>query len=169
MKKILLILSAVLFSLSVSAQVFTNKRVLDKFDDVTYRGDIKTLIVKTDSTFVIEEKGKKPSVYMIENYIDELAKGDKDNIVNILDNLYGYEESWYVIREEDYSDYQDMYYSCSEEEDINKRREMLMDMINKYCYIVVHRVITTQITHEYVSELYWIQKGDNNGRTIYSR
>lgn len=156
-------------ALSANAQIFTHKRVLDKFDDVISDRDQKTLIEKTDSTFIIEEKGKKPSVYMIENYIDELAKGDKDNIVNILDNLYGYEESWYVIREEDYSDYQDMYYSCSEEEDINKRREMLMDMINKYCYIVVHRVITTQITHEYVSELYWIQKGDNNGRTIYSR
>ena len=78
-------------ALSSTAQICTHMRVLDKFDAVITDRDQKTIIEKTDSTFIIEEKGKDPVMYVIENLVLQNSMGDKDNIVNLVENVYGYQ------------------------------------------------------------------------------
>ena len=69
-------------ALGVNAQIYTHKRVVDKFDDTLLDKNIKTLVEKIDSTFIIEEKGSAPVVYTIIHFVPFNSKGDKDNIVN---------------------------------------------------------------------------------------
>ena len=156
-------------ALSANAQIFTHKRVLDKFDDVISDRDQMTLIQKTDSTFIVEEKGKNPVTYVIESFAQYNSMGDKDNIVNLVDDVYGYQECWCVILSSDYEAYQKEYWSCTLETDDDKRMKNIGKMIDKYCYFITRRVVTTKYTHDYLSEHIWVQKGDNNERTVYSK
>lgn len=156
-------------TLSANAQIFTHKRVLDKFDDVITDRDQKTIIEQTDSTFIIEEKGKDPVMYVIENLVQQNSMGDKDNIVNLVENVYGYQECWCVILASDALNYQNDYLNCILEKDETKRMKDIEKMVDKYCYYITRRVVTTQYTHDYIAEHVWVQKGDKNGRTIYSK
>ena len=167
MKKFLILITLV--SVVANAQIFTHKEILDKFDDVVSQRDIKTIIEKNDTAFVFEEKGKKPTVYLIKNYAEFNSMGSKDNIVNLVGNVYGYQECWFVILEKDKPQYEQAYMSAIMENDKNKRMSIIEKMINDYGYYIVHRVVTTQYTHQFLSEYYWVQKGENNERTIYSR
>ena len=54
MKKIIILLICVLISQVSFAQIFTKIKYFDKFDDSLKEETIKTLITKTDSTFIIE-------------------------------------------------------------------------------------------------------------------
>lgn len=154
--------------IGINAQVFNHKIIMDKFDDVTVDKYQKTLIQQTDSTFIIEEKGDTPITYFIANYAEYNSAGRQDSIVNLVGNIYGYQECWSVILETDLAQYKETYINCILESDENKRNEMITKMINDYSYYITHRVVTTQYTHDFVSEYYWVQKGDTNGRTIYS-
>lgn len=118
---------------------------------------------------MIEEKGSKPETYIIVNYADYNSLGSKDNIVNLVDNVYGYQECWCVIRDKDFDKYMEAHLACFNEPDEEKRMDMITKMVNDFSYYITHRVVTTQFSHDYVSEYIWIQKGDNNGRTIYSK
>lgn len=168
MKRIIL-LFLMGIALCANAQIFTHKRVLDKFDDVITDIDQKTLIEKTDSTFIVEEKGKEPVTFVIESFAQYNSMGDKDNIVNLVDNVYGYQECWCVILASEYEEYFKVYLSCIAEADETKRMKDIEKMVDKYCYYITRRVVTTQYTHQYLSEHVWVQKGDKNGRTIYSK
>lgn len=54
-----------------SAQgIYTSVHKYDKFDDVVWEKEIKTLVTKTDSTIIIETKGTKP----VEYYILEVSR-----------------------------------------------------------------------------------------------
>ena len=170
MKKILLLLlSIVPFAANAQSFILTQKTVLDKFDDVLLERDQKTIVSKTDSTFVIEEKGRKPVTYRILNYVDFNSKGDKDNIVNLVDNVYGYQECWAVILESDAQGYFTEYTSLILETDKEKLQKGIEKLIEKFCYYITRRVVTTQYTNHILGQYIWIQKGENNGRTIYSK
>lgn len=95
MKKLLFTFSLAVLGLSCYAQIYTRIKYYDKFDDEVKSEQRKTLITKTDSTFVIEEKGKQPVAYYI---IEGTTRGSKDEIVNLINNIYGYQESWCVVR-----------------------------------------------------------------------
>ena len=105
MKKIILSTIYALISLSCNAQIYTSVKYLDKFDDAIKVEQRKSLISKTDSTFVIEEKGKKPVVYYIINSISSGTRGSKDDVVNLVGNVYGYEETWCVVRSDMYDNF----------------------------------------------------------------
>lgn len=92
MKKLLLISVLMILSVLSNAQIFTDKIVYDKFDDVISHRDVKTIITKTDTTITFEEKGGVPTKYKI--VCQEYAEGNEDNIVNLCGNLYGYETCW---------------------------------------------------------------------------
>ena len=170
MKKILLLLLLIVpFVAHAQSYILTKKTVLDKFDDVLLERDQKTIVSKTDSTFVIEEKGRKPVTYRILNYADFNSMGDKDNIVNLVDNVYGYQECWAVILESDVIEYDTEYASLIFEPDKEKRNKGIEKLIERFCYYITRRVVTTQSVHYILGQHIWIQKGDNNGRTIYSR
>ena len=170
MKKILLLLLLIVpFVANAQSYILTKKIVMDKFNDILLDRDQKSIVTKTDSTFVIEEKGRKPVTYRILNYVDFNSKGDKDNIVNLVDNVYGYQECWAVILESDVPGYNTEYASLIFEPDKEKRQKGIEKLIERFCYYITRRVVTTQSVHYILGQHIWIQKGDNNGRTIYSR
>lgn len=167
MKKIALLILSV-WCLSINAQIYNHKEVLDKFDDVIVDKSIKTLVQKTDSSFIIEEKGSKPIEYIILNFAEYNSMGDKDNIVNLVGNVYGYQECWSVVLQKDAANYYSGLADIINTHDDAKRESMIENLVRKYCYYIVHRVITTQYSHDFITELFWVQFGDHNGRTIYS-
>ena len=122
MKKFLILILTTLVFAVADAQIFTQKEIRDKFDDVVSKREIKTLITKNDTAIIIEEKGKEAVTFKILNEIG--FNGNKDNIVQLVGNVYGYEKSWGVILEKDFKDYQSAF---SNEEDVSK-------LIEKYCY-----------------------------------
>ncbi len=158
-----------LVSVVTNAQIFTHKMILDKFDDVVSQCAIKTIIEKNDTSFIIEEKGKKPTVYIIQNYADYQSMGSKDNIVNLVGNVYGYQECWFVISEKDMIHYGQAYKSAAMEKDMDKRWSIIEKMTKDYGYYIVHRVVTTQYTPHILNEYCWVEKVVNNERTLYSK
>ena len=170
MKKFLILILTTLVFAVADAQIFTQKQIRDKFDDVVSKREIKTLITKNDTAFIIEEKGKKPVTFKILNELE--FKGSKDNIVQLVGNVYGYEEYWCVILEKDVKDYFLDMSALSNEEDDSKRHDLISKLVEKYCNFITHRVVTDEYGLQFLSEYYWIQKASfngNNERTIYSK
>lgn len=169
MKKFLILILTTLVFAVADAQIFTQKTIRDKFDDVVSKREIKTLITKNDTAFIIEEKGKEPVTFKILNELE--FKGSKDNIVQLVGNVYGYEEYWCVILEKDVKDYFLDMSALSNEEDDSKRHDLISKLVEKYCNFITHRVVTDEYGTELDCEFYWIQKASfngNNERTIYS-
>ena len=170
MKKFLILILTTLVFAVADAQIFTQKEIRDKFNDVVSKREIKTLITKNDTAFIIEEKGKKPVTYLILSEIESM--GSKDNIVQLVGNVYGYEKQWVVILEKDVKDYFLDISTLSNEEDDSKRNDLRSKLIEKYSYYITHRVVTDKYGTELDCEFYWIQKASfngNNERTIYSK
>lgn len=162
MKKILILILTALVTVAADAQIFTHKMIKDKFDDVVSEREIKTLIEKNDTAIIIEEKGNEPVTYITPYYLKMPSVGSKDNIVQLVGNVYGYEKSWGVILEKDFKDYQSAF---SNEEDVSK-------LIEKYYYFITHRVVTDKYGLQFLSEHYLIEKISKNGnheRIIYSK
>lgn len=152
-----------------NAQLYKSIKYYDKFDDVVKTEQRKTLITKTDSTFVIEEKGKQPVVYYILNIVKEGTRGTKDEVVNLVANVYGYEETWCVVRYDKLKEYREAYNSW-----INDLSKDTKDTLGSYWLFMVHRTITTQYTGTFLEEIFWIQDdlsdgklGKNVNRIIY--
>lgn len=170
MKKFLILILTTLVFAVADAQIFTQKEIRDKFDDVVSKREIKTLITKNDTAIIIEEKGKKSVTFKILNEIG--FNGNKDNIVQLVGNVYGYEECWCVILEKDVKDYFLDISALSNEEDDSKRHDLISKLVEKYCNFITHRVVTTKYGTELLGEYYWIVKASFNGdneRTIYSK
>lgn len=170
MKKFLILILTTLVFAVADAQIFTQKTIRNKFDDVVSKREIKTLITKNDTAFIIEEKGKKPVIYKILNEIG--FNGNKDNIVQLVGNVYGYEECWCVILEKDVKDYFLDISALSNEEDDSKRHDLISKLVEKYCNFITHRVVTDEYGLQFLFEHYWIEKASFNGdneRTIYSK
>ena len=168
MKKFLILILTTLVFAVADAQIFTLKTIRDKFDDVVSKREIKTLITKNDTAIIIEEKGNEPVTYKI--LFEHESMGSKDNIVRLVNNVYGYQEGWWVILEKDIKDYLLDISALSNEEDDSKRDALRRKLIEKYYYCITHRVVTDEYGLQFLSEYYWIQKASfngNNERTIY--
>lgn len=85
--------------LKADAQIYKYKEVLDKFDDTLLIKELKTLVTQTDSTFIIEEKGSVPTEYVI--LTSGPLYGSANNIVNLVDDIYGYDEGWIIAQKKD--------------------------------------------------------------------
>lgn len=172
MKKILFTLLFGLIGLVSNAQqVYSKILYMDKFDDVIKTENIKTLISKTDSTFLFEEKGRKPIEYWIVNYAAYNSEGDKDNIVDLTGhNVYGYQDCWCVIKMSDKNAYDNDYVKVILEEEP-------IDILEKYWLFITHRVISMYSFEFYYDREYtWITNelndnklGNNVNRIVFSR
>lgn len=153
MKRFLTILILSFITLFANAQIYTSVKYLDKFDDVVKEQTIKTIVQKTDSTFIVETKGKELVEYIIvmNNFFN--SAGSEDETVNLFDNIYGYQESWIVMTRDEHNKWLDSYEKWK---DSNLNDEYL-PQTSQFVLTIVHRVIKTQYTHEYKSELFWIQ------------
>lgn len=92
MKRFLIICILACVSIISNAQpslIFTRKIIFDKFDDVVFDENIKTLVTIYSDAIFIEEKGDCPVELKVGDIVD--VRGDKDNIVKLYDNIYGYQ------------------------------------------------------------------------------
>ena len=137
MKKFLIIILSLLFGFQLFGQsrIYSKIKYLDKFNDEIKIENIKTIVERTDSTFIVETKSKNPVIYYILNILD--CAGDKDNIVNLVANVYGYQTCWCVVRSDMIDGYAETYFNAS------------------------HRVIVSQYSHTYESEYFWIEDETN--------
>lgn len=159
MKKGFLLLTIILISQATFAQIYSTIEYYDKFDDVLKSENIKTLVTQTDSTFIVEVKGRKPVEYWIENYDKYNSMGDKDNIVDLTGkSVYGYQDCWCVIKMSDKEEYKTLYNKVLSE-------NLNPDILQKYWLFIVHRVISRYLFEfEYKTELFWIQNEMNDNK-----
>lgn len=148
MKKFLILILTALVTVAADAQIFTHKMIKDKFDDVVSEREIKTLIEKNDTAIIIEEKGNEPVTYKILNENESMSMGSKDNIVQLVGNIYGYDKTWEVVLE----------------------KNIIGSLLDEYRYFITYRVVTDQFGTKLLYEFCWIVKVSKNGyeRTIYS-
>lgn len=159
MKKHLFTLVLLLVGLSCNAQIYKSIKYYDKFDDVVKSEQRKTLITQTDSTFIVEEKGKAPVVYNILNPVLSATKGSKDEIVNLVGNVYGYEETWCVVREDMMDKYRELYDKC-----ILDNSKANLDKIASMWLFIVHRTVTSKYAGTYIDDVLWIQDDMSDGK-----
>ena len=170
MKKFLILILTALVTVAADAEIFTHKMIKDKFDDVVSECDIKTIITKNDTTFIIEEKGSDPVTYKVLFEFD--SKGSKDNIVRLVNNVYGYEKTWYAVLKKDIKKYLLEKSALPNEEDDSKRGDLIRKLNEKYYYVITHRVVTDEYGIHFLYEFYWIEKFDkseNDKRIIYGK
>lgn len=171
MKRLLFISLMAFVGLFCNAQIYSSIQYFDKFDDVIKKEQRKAIISISDSTIVVEEKGKKPITYNILNPVESGTVGSKDEVVNLVDDIYGYQSTWCVVRQDMMDKYNKAYidfFKDSTEENLKK--------IQPFWIFAVHRTITTQYTHSFVNEIFWLQDEMNNdklgkgiNRIIYSK
>lgn len=173
MRKLISFIAFSCIALACSAQslLFNEINYYDKFDDVLKKETRKTLITKNDSTFVIEEKGKEPVKYYILNIIGTNCMGSKDNIVNLVGNVYGYQQTWCLVRYDMLTKYNESYNNY-----VNVSSEENMNELSKFWIFATHRTITTQYTGTYKTEYFWLSDESNDdklgkgvNRIVYSK
>ena len=167
-KRFLFILILFSYCFISDAQQFISNRLeyRDKFYDVVKTDVAKTLITKTDSTFVFETKGHRAVEYWIINYCDYASVGDKDSIVDLTGNfVYGYQNTWCVIRKETLARYKELSvrrYFAEEE-----YREEIIEEMSKYWLFITHRVISKySYKFEYGNQYIWIEDGGANDNRL---
>lgn len=171
MKKLISLLLFSICALCGYAQLFTKITHYDKFDDIVKEETRKTLITKTDSTFVIEEKGRQPVVYYILKISEAGTRGSKDDIVNLIEDVYGYQTCWLVVR----YDILDKYREALHKFAFNPSEESAK-ILSSFWLFATNRIITTQYSGTYIKEFFWIEDESNNNklgkdvnRIIYSK
>ena len=162
MKKIFFILLFAIITVGIDAQIYSKIEYKDKFDVNIKVENTKVLITETDSTFIIEKRGFKPTTYYI---LSEDTMGDRDNIVDLTNtNVYGYQKMWCVIRIEDIENYHRDFLKY-------KNNEAGIEILSKYWLFVTHRVISQyKYIFVYHTDLFWITDASNIdklGKSIY--
>ncbi len=173
----LLLLFVAVFGSAQEQRLYNCAMKLDKFDDVVWKKQIKTLILKTDTTFIIETKGQKPVEY---KYIDkwEWAEhlGSEDSLINIAKDVYGYESLYFVFKQEDIDEaYDEVLEATKDLADSLKFESKMMMLLGLRLYekrdklpVIVYRTISKyKYMYEYDTDLFWIKFPDGS-RVIYS-
>ena len=179
MKKFFFISLILVTSLICSAQgIYTSVVKFDKFDDIVWRKNVKTLITKTDSTFIIETKGQKPEEYFyLDNIFLALHVGSRDSVVNLVENVWGYEDQYIVFTQKDKEEcYQaaleqikDLPDSLVFEEKIGMLA--VLQLINRADNLpTIHIRTISRYSHrfEYKNDAFWISFNDKS-RIIYTK
>lgn len=163
---------------SMAQNVFSKFEHLDKFDDVIISKQVKTLITKTDSTFVVETKGQKPVVYRyVDNPLMATHLGRRDSIANLVADVYGYEDKYFAVTEdirnkviaETQKDLENLPDSLVFDGKINVLVGLrLMGKVKEMPTITVRTISRFSYRFEYKTDLIWIEFPDGS-RYIYSK
>lgn len=178
MKKFITTSLIAFWALAMSAQgIYTRVKKYDKFDDVIYEKTIKTLITKTDDKIIFETKGNKPVEYYYENswFADHI--GSRDSVVNLVNDVYGYEDRYSVFPK----DTIDVVNKIVSEEAENTPDSLLTDdriaamyswellrRIQNVPEVVFRTISKTSYSFMYDTDLVWIKFKDGS-RIIYSK
>jgi hypothetical protein len=179
MKKVILFLFVVMCVLCANAQgIYTKVTKYDKFDDVVWTRQVKTLITQTDTTFVIETKGEKPTEY---RYLDTILfsshEGRRDSIVNLVADVYGFQDKYVVFTQSDIDECVDKV--MEELKDLpdslvyKAKIKMLVVMeligrMDKLPQITIRYISKYSFSYEYDTDLFWIRFPDGT-RLIYKK
>lgn len=165
--------------LCVNAQgIYTKVTKYDKFDDIVWSKDVKTLITQTDTTFVFETKGQKPETY---HYVDvpmmAIHVGSRDSIANLVTDIWGYESQYFVItdiireevRAETKKQISDMNDTQSADEETNMLLVInLLKRIDELPVITTRTISKYRFDFEYKTDFIWINFKDGT-RIVYSK
>ena len=180
MKKSIFYFTLMILSLSSYAQsksIYTRVTKYDKFDDIEWTKEIKTIITQTDTTFVFETKGSKPETYTyVDNPFWVMHSGSRDSLVNLVANVWGYESQYVAmseqLKEELAAEAADMIKDLPDsldEVDINLRVGLLVwSKLDKLPKITVRKISRYSHRYEYDGEYIWI-KFEDGSRIIYSK
>ena len=159
MKKIFFVLLFAIMAAGIDAQIYSRIEYKDKFDVNIKIENTKVLITETDSTFTIEKRGFKPTTYYILNELSDYTIGDRNNIVDLTGtSVYGYQETWCVIRVEDIENYRRDYLKYI-------RNEAGIEIISKYWLFATHRVISqNKYIFVYDTDLFLIADESNTDK-----
>ena len=179
MKKILLSSLFFLIAFVANAQgIYTKVKKYDKFDDVVWEKDVKTIIDKGLSKITIETKGKKPVEYTYyEGSWFSIHDGRQDSLSNIVSNIYGYKDQYYIFPKDTvdkatndllelYKDLPDSIMASDFIEASIKLR--MMTKILDAPTIVFRTISKYKHVFEYDTDLVWIRFRDGS-RIIYSK
>lgn len=157
--------------------VYSRTVKYDKFEDVISNVTEKTLIKKTDSCFVIETKGQQPEYFF---YIDvetlAFHNESKDDVLNLVNNVYGYEDIYVYMKKEDilavYLEIEKELSgldSTQKQEQfealLGKKMDSLIDSRPKATYRTLSKY---QFVFEYDTDYFWIKYPDGS-KTVYSK
>lgn len=176
MKRFTFIALLFVLSLAASAQgIYTKKTKYDKFDDVVWTKNVKTLITMYNDSIVFETKGQNPETYM---YIDSeyLAAhiGDRDNLENLVGDVYGFENQYYGFTK---SMAQEIYDEIAlpigelNPDDNEAAVSIIMaflDKLDEAPTITFRTISSTRYTFSYKTDIVWIRYPDG-ARIIYEK
>ena len=164
--------------LCLNAQgIYTKVTKYDKFDDIVWSRDVKTLITQTDTTFVFETKGQKPETYYyVDAPIMAFHEGRRDSLANLVADIWGYESQYFAItniirdevREETQKQISDMNETQTDEETNMLLAINLLKRIDELPVITTRVISKYRFTYEYDTDLVWINFKDGT-RIVYSK
>lgn len=184
MKKILSIIICLMMCLSMQAQgIYSKATKYDKFDDVVWTKRVKTLITLTGNVLTLETKGQAPITYMCSEY---KKTGSKDKIVNLIQNVHGYQIDYLCYTEKEGMTMFDKLNKAGVF-DINDPSDDFANSITKYAEkhpveaigfvqdilkiakkFTIRYISRYEFTYEYLTDLAWIEYPDGS-RIIYER
>lgn len=157
--------------------LYSQVKKLDKFDDVVWQKQVKTLVTKTDSTIIVETKGQKPVEYRyVDSFIWAEHYGRQDSIINLTKDVYGYESQYFAVTKEAIND--------ARKEVLEETKDLadslkfegkmkmlfglkLVEKMNKLPIITFRTISKSEYIFEYDTDLFWIKFPDDS-RLIYS-
>lgn len=89
MKRILIIATILTITSLSYGQLFTHIVKIDKFDDIIWEKEVKTLCYIAEGTITIETKGQTPLTYIVEEITS--FRGSEEEPINLVNDLWGYE------------------------------------------------------------------------------
>ncbi len=179
MKRTVWIFCFLVVAICINAQgIYTKVMKYDKFDDVVWSKNVKTLITQTDTTFVFETKGLKPETYF---YVDAplmaIHDGRRDSLANLVADIWGYESQYFaitnIIREEVRAETQKRISEMNDTESTDEEINMLLAInllkrIDELPVITTRTISKYRFTYEYDTDYVWIKFKDGS-RIVYSK
>lgn len=158
MKKLFFLFLLTAGCLQAAAQgLYSHLYVYDRFDDVLCTKKIKTLIKEGENTITIETKGEKPLVYFV---VNEERTGSRQDVVNLVNNLYGYERSLTVVPDAMSMVFLSTYNKLKAAGQLDDAQmDMLMQRYNG-AYVTLRVLSSTRDFFEYRSKLAWVKLMD---------
>lgn len=150
---------------SMAQGIYTKFEHYDKFDEVIASKDVKTIIARTDSTFIFETRGEEPVVYACTLLLEE---GSEEEPANITSDLYGIDRLYVALTPQLVFETAAAL-NITDLDGINDQMESYLEELKKRAPIITWRTVSKyRYTYEYRTDLIWIRFPDGS-RYIYSK
>lgn len=179
MRKFFFLLLFAMYVCIANAQgIYTKVTKYDKFDDVEWTKNVKTLITQTDTAFIFETKGSAPEIYRyIDTELFAVHYGRRDSLTNLVADIWGYESQYITITDNVKKEVSDEFVaewnSLPDSLKTENNRSLtiallLMRKADVLPTITVRTVSKYKFSYEYQTDLIWI-KFEDGSRIIYEK